>query len=58
MYIFLNHQLDESIYIYQDTVYIIDYKSDRNTTKEKLIQRYKNQQNAYYKVVKSSYKEK
>ena len=39
-------------------VYVIDFKSDKDTTEEKLIKRYEDQQNAYYKVVKSYYNDK
>jgi len=40
------------------TVYIIDFKSDKNTTKEKLVEKHQLQQNAYYKVVKGYFTDK
>ena len=54
----LGNGLIDLLSVGEDKAYIIDYKSDKNTTKEKLIERYKGQQNAYYKVVKSYYKDK
>ena len=39
-----------------DVVYIIDFKSNKNTTREKLVEKYQLQQNAYYRVVKNYYK--
>lgn len=42
--------------ISDDVVYIIDFKSDKNTTREKLVEKYQLQQNAYYIVVKNYYK--
>ena len=54
----LENGLIDLLSVAQDDVYIIDFKSDKNTTREKLVSRYQQQQNAYYRVVKKYYTNK
>lgn len=54
----LENGLIDLLSVGEDKIYIIDFKSDKNTTKEKLIKQYQYQQNAYYRVVDSYYKDK